>query len=149
MTDSASTTLAAVRRFLLAILALGFAGTTAELLLAEHTEDAWQWVPLVLLVLGLALMVPAAARPGRATLGAFRALMLLFVVSGAVGSFLHYRAKTEFALERLPDLRGLALVREAIKGSSPPILAPGAMIALGLLGLTWTYRLTDTMGDTR
>ncbi len=148
-TATAATVLATIRRFLLAILALGFAGTAAELLLAKHTEDAWQWAPLVLLGLGLVLLPAAARRPTRASVGAFRALMALFLLSGAIGTFLHCRAKAEFALERNADLRGTALLREAVlKGTNPPLLAPGAMIALGLLGLAWSYRIVQPTGDT-
>ena len=32
------------------------------------------------------------------------------------------------------------LVREALKGRMPPVLAPGMMIHLGLLGLAWTWK---------
>ncbi len=38
----------AARRILLAILLLGVIGISAELLLLKHTEDATQWIPLVL-----------------------------------------------------------------------------------------------------
>jgi hypothetical protein len=61
-------------------------------------------------------------------------------LSGITGMALHYRAKSEFALERDPSLSGVALLREAVEGSTPPLLAPGAMIALGILGSAWTYR---------
>ncbi len=149
--SSASATLATLRRWLLALLVLGFLGTATELLLAKHTEDPWQLTPLALI--GLALVVLGASAPwrSRAALVTFQGLMLLFVLSGGVGSYLHYRAKAEFALERHADLAGLALAREALKGTNPPLLAPGAMIALGLLGLAWTYRhpALDRAADTR
>ena len=42
-----------LRRFVLAILTMGIVGTGAELVLLEHMEDFWQWVPLVLFVAAL------------------------------------------------------------------------------------------------
>jgi hypothetical protein len=70
----------------------------------------------------------------------FQATMLLFVISGFAGLFLHYQGNVEFELEMYPSLKGLELFRKAIKGTTPPTLAPGTMIQLGLLGLAYTYR---------
>ncbi|GIW53204.1 MAG: hypothetical protein KatS3mg081_2559 [Gemmatimonadales bacterium] len=116
------------------------AGLLLELLLSAHWEDAWQRVPLA--VLGLFLIWgacwPAVRRNGM--LWVFRACCFLAIASGVAGSALHYRGKVEFARERDPSLSGLALAREAVKGTSPPLLAPGSMITLGLLGLIWAYR---------
>jgi len=137
---SPAATLATVRTFLLALLVGGALGTLADLLLSKHWEDEWQFVPLVLLALGALVPGVYALTRARAVLRALRLLMGLFIASGFVGMYLHYSAKTEFALERHPDFAGLALFREAIKGSSPPILGPGAMIVLGLIGLAWTWR---------
>lgn len=137
---SAAATLGALRAFLFVLLVGGVAGTLAELLLSKHWDGAWQIVPLALL--GVGLLVPAAwaiIRSG-ASLRVLQIVMLLFIASGFVGMYLHYDAKTEFALERHADLTGWSLVREAMKGSSPPLLAPGAMIGLGLIGLAWTFR---------
>jgi hypothetical protein len=116
------------------LLAVALAGTGAELLLLEHYEDAWQFVPLVLIALGLLAMGWRVARPGATSLRAFRAVMMLMVASGALGLFLHYRGNTEFELERDPALSGFALFREAMTGATPA-LAPGAMMLFGLLGL--------------
>lgn len=127
------------RRALFGLLLMGFAGTLAELLLAGHTEDAFQWVPIVLLAAGLVALPLAAWRP-RVPLRLFQYLMVVFVASGIIGLWQHYGAKQEFALERQPDMSGLALFRESLEGSSPPLLAPGTMVALGLLGITWSYR---------
>jgi hypothetical protein len=138
--DTAATTLSALRAFLLALLLVGCAGTLAELVLSQHTDDLWQRVPIVLLGVGLPLGGIAALRRHRAFLWALRALMVLFVASGFAGAYFHFSAKAEFALERQPDLGGFALFRECLKGSSPPLLAPGAMIGLGLIGLAWTFR---------
>lgn len=140
MSDTTGT-LARMRRFLLTLFVVSVVGTVAELLLSKHTEDLLQFIPFILLGLSLAALGAHAVLRRRGSLRAFQAVMVLFVAGGLVGSALHYRGKTEFALERQADLRGLALFREAVlKGTNPPLLAPGAMIALGLLGLVWTYR---------
>lgn len=138
--DAAAATLSALRAFLLALLLAGCAGTLAELVLSDHTDDLWQRVPVALLAVGLLVGGTVALRRRRAVLWTLRAVMVLFVASGFVGAYLHYSAKAEFALERHPDLGGFALFRESLKGSSPPLLAPGAMIGLGLIGLAWTFR---------
>ena len=133
----------ALRRYLLVIFLFSILGTTAELLLAEHYDDVWKAVPLALFAIALATLGLHAWRPRRGTLRAFRATMILFIASGGLGIYRHYLGKAEFALERDKSLAGLALVREAaLKGINPPLLAPGTMIALGLLGLAWTYGTT-------
>ena len=131
--------LAFVRRCLLLLLVASFVGLLAELLLAEHTEDPFQLIPVVLLAVAIPLIALAAWRRG-VPLRLFQYLMVTFLVAGLIGGWQHFTAKREIALERAPQLTGLALFRKSLEGSTPPLLAPGAMIALGLLGLTWTYR---------
>jgi hypothetical protein len=43
-------------------------------------------------------------------------------------------------MESNPSLAGWDLVWQAIGGKTPPLLAPGAMIQLGLVGLAYTYK---------
>ena len=52
---TADAILARLRRYVLALLVIGLAGTATELLALAHYEDSWQLVPLVLI--GLALVV--------------------------------------------------------------------------------------------
>jgi hypothetical protein len=133
--------LAAIRRILLIIFLIGAFGIVAELLLLKHTEDTWQWVPLILAMLSLLALLGHGVIRRAATIRVFQATMTLFVISGFVGSYLHYRAKVEFKLESNPALAGWELFREAMMGGTvPPVLAPGVMIQLGLLGLAWAYR---------
>jgi hypothetical protein len=130
----------AARRILLAILVLGVIGITAELLLLNHIEDFNQWIPLALSGLTLLMSVVVAIKPTAAAIRAFQVLMLLLIVSGAVGIYLHYGATTEFQLEMDPTLTGFALFKKAIVAKAPPALAPGAMTQLGLIGLAYTFR---------
>ncbi|MGH9852485.1 MAG: hypothetical protein ACREBD_21830 [Blastocatellia bacterium] len=134
-------TLGAIRGILLAIFLLGALGAGAELLLLGHTEDYWQWIPLLLISLSLVAILIHTALRRAATVRIFQLTMILFVISGFVGVWLHYQAKMEFKLESNPDLAGLELFWEAVKGAAvPPVLAPGMMIQMGLLGLAWAYR---------
>jgi hypothetical protein len=65
--------------------------------------------------------------------------MVLYLLIGLLGVYLHYRGNVEFALERYPTLGGFKLMWKALRGATPA-LAPGALAQLGLLGLLYTYR---------
>jgi hypothetical protein len=136
---SADGTLTAIRRILLIALLAGMAGTAAELLLIGHFEDSWQLVPLALLALGTIVALAHAGRPGPLTVRLLQLLMALFVVSGGIGAVLHYIGNTEFEREMQPSIEGTALVKEAMTGAFP-VLAPGTMVLLGLVGFALTHR---------
>jgi hypothetical protein len=131
--------LARVRTLLLSLLAVGALGTSLELLLIGHFEGITQIVPLALLAAGLA----AAAWhlvSARASVAALRWLMVLFVVSGAVGIVLHYRGNAAFELEMYPSMAGTELIGKTLTGATP-VVAPGTMALLGGLGLVASYRV--------
>ena len=130
----------AARRILLAILILGIAGISLELWLLAHTEDVIQQIPLWLAVLAVIGVAAVALRPSTGSVRLFQALMALFLISGVVGMYLHFEVNMEFQLEMDPALSGVALYRKAILAKTPPALAPGAMIQLGLIGLAYTFR---------
>ena len=130
----------AARRILLAILIVGIAGISLELWLMAHTEDVYQLIPLWLAALGVIAIATVALRPSGGTVRLFQAVMALFLISGVVGAYLHFEVNMEFQLEMDPALSGMALYRKAILAKSPPALAPGAMIQLGLIGLAYTFR---------
>lgn len=136
---NSGSTLDLVRLVLLAALLLGLLGTLVELFLLEHTEDAWQWAPIALMGAALLVLGWFGISRGRASLRAFQWLMGLFLISGALGIWLHFRGNVEFELEMYPDLSGLKLFRDAMMGATPS-LAPGTMIQLGLIGLAWAFR---------
>lgn len=128
-----------LRLFLMAILLLGLAGSTADLLLLAHHEDLKQLIPLGLLGGAFLVLAWHGKSPGRASVWALRAVMVLFVVSGAVGVVLHLQSTMEFQLEVDPSLEGAGLLLKALQAKAPPALAPGVMVQLGLLGLAFTY----------
>ena len=129
----------ALRRFLLAIFLLGVAGISTELWLMGHYEDFYQQIPLMLGVLSLAALAAVLLKPGRGTVRLFRVVMALFILSGLIGAILHFQVNLEFQLEMDPGLQGVNLYRKAILAKTPPALAPGAMIQLGLIGLAYTF----------
>jgi hypothetical protein len=130
----------AARRILLGIFVLGVAGISLELWLMDHLEDVYQLIPLWLGGAGLVTGGLAAFRPSRGTVRLYQSVMLLFLVSGLVGTYLHFQVNVEFQLEMDPALTGMALFQKAILAKTPPALAPGAMIQLGLIGLAYTFR---------
>ncbi len=139
ITHDDNSTVRTTRVLLLALFAFGVVGSGVELLLLEHTEDAWQLSPLILMGLSLTVIVWLVLDPRRVSLRVFQAMMLLYVASGLIGLYLHYRGNVEFELEMYPGLSGMALFWEALKGATPS-LAPGTMLVLGLLGLLYTFR---------
>jgi hypothetical protein len=134
-------TLAAIRIIILAVFLIGSIGTGAELLLLGHTETVWQCLPLVLISLGYVTLIAHALVRKVMTMRIFQVSMILFILSGFIGLLLHYQGKMEFKLETNPSLHGMELFWETIKGATlPPVLAPGMMIQLGILGLAYAYR---------
>lgn len=127
------------RRALLAILLVGLIGTEIELLLLKHTDGFWQLVPVGLLGLTLILAVWCGARPGRPALRALQAVMVLFLVSGGVGIIQHMLGNLRDEAESNPGLGGRGLYAAAAMGATP-LLAPGIMLQLGLVGLLFTFR---------
>ena len=130
----------AARRILLGILLLGIAGISIELWLLAHVEDVYQLIPLLLAGIAVVAAGLIVFRPSTITVRVFQMVMVLFLISGVVGMYLHFQVNMEFQLEMDPALSGMALYRKAIVAKSPPALAPGAMIQLGLIGLAYTFK---------
>ena len=140
MTDpSESSTLTFIRRLLLASLAGGVVGTAVELILLGHVDSAAQWIPVVVLAAAVPLLLWHAVRPGPLTVRLIRLIMCAYIVFGVIGVGLHYDGNVEFERELHPKDAGLAFLRHTIAGATP-VLAPGSMVLLGLLGIAHTYR---------
>src|SRR6266403_1337550 len=99
-----------LRRWILLILVLGLIGTVTELVLLEHYEQPLQFVPLV-----------------------------LFVLAGFVGFAAHFQGSAEYQLELNPDMSNWELLEKILRAKAPPLLAPGMMLQLGLLGLAYVF----------
>jgi hypothetical protein len=120
-------------RLLLAIWVFGMLGVAAELVLLEHYEDVKQIIPFAVIAIGTAVGAWMAIRPGAAPERAFRATLLLLLLSGLLGIVFHYWGNLEFEKERDPTLSGLPLVWEVLTGATPA-LAPGTMILFAFVG---------------
>ena len=96
--------------------------------LADHAhENPVLWIPLVVLAIAILASLALLAtnfRPANAATQLFRAVMLLLMLSGAMGSVLHYRANMEFKRDMDPSLAGFALFSSVVQAQSPPALAP-------------------------
>jgi len=123
-----SETLAVIRRLLLGALAVGVLGTTGELILLRHIDQPAQWIPLVFLGVAMPVLIWHAAAPSAASVR----------VLGTIGVGLHYDGNVEFERELHPDERGWTFIRKTVAGATP-VLAPGSMVLLGLVGLAHAY----------
>lgn len=128
-----------MRIALMAVLLFGLVGTEVELLLLKHTDGFWQMVPVVLLGVGILAAIWCAAAPGRASLHSLRVVMAVYLVGGMVGTVQHFIGNIGYARDSNPSLAGADLFREAVMGSTP-MLAPGTMIQLAIIGLLFTFR---------
>jgi hypothetical protein len=133
-----SETLAAIRRLLLGALAVGVLGTSGELILLRHIDKPAQWIPLVLLGAGVPILIWHAAAPSAVTVRVLQGLMVGFIALGVVGVGLHYDGNVEFERELHPDEQGWMFIRKTVAGATP-VLAPGSMVLLGLVGLAHAH----------
>jgi hypothetical protein len=127
------------RLFALWVTLAAMLGTGVELVLLGHTEDRMQWVPLVLLAAGFVTGLVLTVRQSRPVLTTFGTLMGLYVLAAPVGIYLHLKSNVEFELEMRPSMEGVELALESLQGAMP-VLAPGTMAYLGLIGLLVWYR---------
>jgi hypothetical protein len=138
-------TLTWIRTFLLISLTLGVVGTAGELVLLGHIESPAQWLPLVALATSLPLLLWHAKAPGKASVRTLQLLMIVFIALGMVGVGLHYDGNAEFESELHPDDAGLTFLSHVAAGATP-LLAPGSMVLLGLVGIAHTYRHPSATG---
>jgi hypothetical protein len=134
------TPLSRIRQWMLALLLFGLTGTIVELLLLEHYEEGWQLVPLFLIGLALGVLVWHLVRPRAGSVRALQVVMCLFLLAGAVGVGLHFDGAAEFQVEIDPSQSRWEVFKKAMRAKAPPVLAPGVMMQLGLLGLMYAYR---------
>ena len=128
-----------LRQGLLLIFVLGSIGLVAELLLLEHFKEWRQQLPLVLLVSGQVLVAVNLVCRQPVVLRIFRLAMLAYVLAGFVGVWFHFDANLDFELEMYSKLSGWDLLFRAAHGALP-VLAPGALVQLGLIGLLYSHR---------
>ena len=128
-----------LRLWIFGVLVLGLLGTVTELVLLSHYEQPVQLVPVVLIVLALVVLVWHAIGRSTASLRVLLGLMVLFVLASFAGLAAHFYGSAEFQLELEPSLSIWELVEKVMRAKAPPLLAPGMMMQLGLLGLAYVY----------
>jgi hypothetical protein len=128
-----------LRLWVLGVLVLGLIGTATELILLEHYEQALQFVPLVLMAMGVVVLVWHYARRDAASLRGLQIVMGLFVLSGFAGMLAHFNGSMEYQLELNPDMSTAELLEKILHAKAPPLLAPGMMMQMGLLGLAYAF----------
>ena len=128
-----------LRLWILGVLVLGLLGTVVELVLLSHYEQPVQLVPVVLLVLALIVLAWHAMGHSAASLRVLMGLMILFVLAGFAGFVAHFYGSAEFQLDLEPSLSTWELLEKVMRAKAPPLLAPGMMMQLGLLGLAYVY----------
>lgn len=126
------------RTLLLMVVGLGAFGLMIELLLLEHWIARAQLIPLSTLALMLVTTALVAVRAERHTLRAFRAVMAWAVMAGLMGIGFHLRDNLAFEREIVPDASGTSILWHALQGATP-LLAPGSLAQLGLIGLIVAY----------
>jgi uncharacterized membrane protein len=128
-----------LRRWVLAVLVLGLLGTITELVLLEHYEKPVQFVPLGLIVAALVVLVWHAMQDNAASRRTLVVVMALFVLASFAGFVAHFAGSAEFQLELDPEMDKWELLEKVLRAKAPPLLAPGMMLQLGLLGLAYVY----------
>jgi hypothetical protein len=138
-------TLKFVRAFILFIFVLGAVGSAFHLLLLGHVSGTLQLVPLVLIVLALGTLLWYGAAHSKRSIRMFRLLMGLFLLAGFIGMALHFRGSLHVELARSSTIGGWRLFWESLRGQYP-LLSPGWMVLLGLIGGVYTFRHPVLLG---
>jgi hypothetical protein len=128
-----------LRGLVLAVLVIGLLGTVTELVLLEHYEQVLQLVPVVLIVSALVAIAWQLMSKDAASLRALEIIMYLFVLAGFAGVVAHFYGSAEFQLDLNPAMSTWELLEKVMRAKAPPLLAPGMMLQMGLLGLIYVY----------
>jgi len=131
--------LSRLRRFLLAVSALLFVGTLAELWLTGHDETAVQLLPFALCGVGLAAVLCALLRPRRAAVLGLLACMGLVAAGSLFGVYQHVAHNVAFQREVHPTATAGEVLMGAVAGANP-LLAPGVLALAAVLSMAAAYR---------
>ncbi len=111
-------------------------GTLLELYLLDHYENKLQFIPIVCIGLSAINMLILVFRKTKLTIDLFKLTLLLTILSGIYGVFLHLRANYEFEQEIKPTESAWNLFLESLSGALPT-LAPFSMIVFALIGYSY------------
>lgn len=125
-----------MRKFILSIFFVISLGAGLELILLDHIEDIWQWIPLIVMGISFPLILSIHFEWIAGLEKIFGILMYISAASAALGLFFHLKANFEFEQEMYPALGKLELFLKSLKGATPS-LAPGTMLAIGMIGILY------------
>jgi hypothetical protein len=128
-----------LRILVLVVLVIGLLGTVTELVLLEHYEQLLQLVPVALIAAALIAIAWQVISKNAASLRALEIIMVLFVLAGFAGVLAHFHGSAEFQLDLNPSMSNWELLEKVMRAKAPPLLAPGMMLQMGLLGLIYVY----------
>jgi hypothetical protein len=129
-----------VRLLILAAIAAALIVSEAELLFVGHTgSNNGQVIAVVLVSLGLITVTCHAILRNTSSIVVLRLTMYPFLIFGIDGLFTHYHRAVQSVLKSQPALVGMPLVFATLSGKIP-LLAPGMLIEIGLLGLIYTFQ---------
>ena len=114
--------------------------------LLEHYEEWRQWLPLLLIGTSTPVAAWLLARPSPTAVHTFLAINAIMLVVGGLGIWFHLSGNLEFELELNSELSGGSLIWESLRGATP-VLAPGALAQLGLLGILTAWKHPVTRAD--
>ncbi len=131
-----------MRRLILLLALIGIVATFAELLLIGHSKSPIQWLPFLMLGSAAASFALVILYPNALTLRILQLVMVIVALSSAIGVYEHFMGNLEFQHEIKPNLAGWSLIWKTLKGGVP-LLAPGILFQVGLLGLLFSFRHPD------
>jgi hypothetical protein len=127
-----------LRAFLFALAGAMCLGTIVELVLANHTKQAIQWLPFALCAAGVAAVAAAWLRPNRGTLWTLRLIMGAAAAGSLIGVYEHITSNLEVVRETKPALALLPALWQAAHGAAP-FLAPGILAMAACVAIAATY----------
>ena len=127
-----------LRGFLFILAGALYLGTIVELVLANHTKQAIQWLPFALCAAGLAAVAAAWLRPNRGTLWTLRIIMGTAAFGSLIGVYEHITSNLDVVRETKPALALWPAVWLAAHGAAP-LLAPGILAVAACVAVAATY----------
>jgi hypothetical protein len=140
---TAAEVLRRLRKFLLVLSLLLFAGALVELWLVGHTVEFVQWIAFVLAGAGALSVTMTLFQFGPATVRLLRVCMIVVALGSLFGIYQHISGNVAFAREIHPDSSTSELFWRGLQGGNP-LLAPGVLAVATLLALSATHRYEVT-----
>lgn len=122
----AETVLDRLYKFFIGFGIFVFIGTLVELSQLDHTREALQYLPFVLLTIGIIIAVLMFFKTGPAFHKVLMVGMWVVAVGGVIGMFVHVTGNLEGVLEGGQTMAFAQTVKQAIGGRNP-LLAPGTL----------------------